>query len=65
MTNPYCPKCKGIGWYEGPYYGDFEPKVVKLACEDCLPHSKPTKTELALLATLFFILTVLMIWGPQ
>ena len=35
MTNPGCPKCKDLGWYEGPYYGDFEPKVIKLACEDC------------------------------
>ena len=46
MTNPYCPKCEGRGWYEGPYYSDFEPRVVKYHCEDCLPHSKPTKAEI-------------------
>lgn len=65
MTNPYCPKCEGRGWYEGPYYGDFEPRVVKYHCEDCLPHSKPTKAEIVTLVVGFIILFGMMLRGAQ
>jgi hypothetical protein len=37
VTYPYRPKCKGLGWYEGPYYGDFEPKGLKLAGDLQIP----------------------------
>ena len=63
MTNPYCPKCQGRGWYKGPYYGDFELKIVKLACGDCLPHSRPSKLELVALGLGFIILFTLLIVG--
>jgi hypothetical protein len=64
VTNPHCPKCKGIGWYESPYYGDFGPKVIKLACEDCLPHSKPTKAEIVMLAAIFILFAFLIVGVP-
>jgi hypothetical protein len=35
--NPNCPTCKGRGWYEGPYYSDFQPRLETLRCPKCNP----------------------------
>ncbi len=63
--NPYCPTCSGRGWYEGPYYGNLQPSIEKMACPECNVLSKPTRAELVFLAFGFAVLFVLMIMGAQ
>ena len=63
MSKKNCPKCQGRGWYKGPYCGNLEPQIVEMVCEDCLPHSRPSKFEMAALALAFIVLFTLMIVG--
>ena len=63
MTNPYCNKCKGTGSYEGPWYGDFEPKILKLNCECGSTKVPPTMGEITVLAIGFVVLFILLLSG--
>jgi hypothetical protein len=62
--NPHCHKCSGKGYYRGPWYSDFEPRIVNLTC-DCFEHSRPTKGEIFVLVAGFLALLTLMIVGAQ
>ena len=64
-NNPYCPICKGRGWYEGPYYGHLQPTIEMQACPNCNEVSKPTRGEVVFLAVGFVVLFVLMIAGAR
>ena len=64
-NNPYCPRCQGRGWYKGPYYGNLQPSVEMMACEDCNTVGKPSRWELAFLAFAFILLFTLMIVGAR
>ena len=64
--NPHCPICKGIGWYEAPYYSDFEPRVELHPCPQCHELEAPTKGELVFMAVCFLTLLVtLLAWGAR
>lgn len=65
QNNPYCSRCQGRGWYEGPYYGNLKPSVEMLVCEDCNTVGKPTTGEIVFLAFGFAVLFVLMIVGAR
>jgi hypothetical protein len=62
--NPYCTKCGGKGYYRGPWYSNFEPRIVDLTC-DCFEHSRPKTAEVLLLAVGFIVLFALMLRGAQ
>lgn len=63
--NPYCSKCSGRGWYEGPYYGHLKPTIEKLVCPECNVLSKPTTAEVVFLGFAFIALFTLMILGAM
>lgn len=63
--NPYCPTCRGRGWYEGPYYGNLKPSVEMLVCEDCNTVGKPSRWELVFIGFCFVVFFVLMLVGAQ
>lgn len=63
--NPYCSKCSGRGWYKGPYYGNLQPSVEMMACEDCNTVGKPTVAEVVFIGVCFVALFTLMIVGAQ
>lgn len=47
-----CPRCHGKGYYMGPWYSDWTPRIVKIAC----PHPRATRGEILFLAAgLLFI----------
>ncbi len=63
MTNPSCPLCKGIGWYEGPYYSDFEPTIRPVVCPACNPVVPLDRAGCALAVALFALFIAFLAWG--
>ena len=61
--NPSCPTCQGRGWYEGPYYGNLQPSVEMMVCEDCNTVGKPSRAEVVFIGVCFVVFFVLMLMG--
>lgn len=61
--DPWCPRCKGRGWYEGPWYGGFTPSIEKLPCPECNVLSKPTRAEMVFIGFCFVVFFVLLLLG--
>ena len=61
--NPNCPRCKGIGWYEGPDYSSLLPSIEMHPCPDCHDLRTPTKVEVTLLAMGFALIFLFLLFS--
>lgn len=61
--NPYCPVCHGLGWYQAPHYGDFEPRMEAWPCPDCNPVDPISRVGCALVVAIFAMLIAFLAWG--
>lgn len=60
--DPACPVCRGLGWYQAPYYGDFQPRMESWPCPTCNPVDPISHGGCALVVGLFALFIGLLAW---
>jgi hypothetical protein len=63
--DPQCPVCKGLGWYQGPSYGNFAPEIDIFPCPDCNEAEPIGRTGCLLAVAFLAIVIALVAWGAK